>query len=147
MQSLQRVHTFKTIASTTTKHLSERFCHVIATHTCLCPSTTAIFPSSVATRIRSSQHGPYGGGYWSWCIYYLKRFDSWLLPLLLYSRMYVLVFIIIISGFADGLLYTFRKLSFKPNLRGKYCALVSLSSTHFQCAAKELLRKTQPKKV
>ena len=72
MQSLQRVHTFKTIASTT-DHFPKRVCLVIASDTCPYYSATTAVLSSVTKGIRSSQHGPYGCWYWCWCCIYLRR--------------------------------------------------------------------------
>ena len=76
MQSLQRVHPFKTIIASTTKHFPKRVCHVIAIIACdTCFYHSTAVPSSVSvttTGIRSSQRGPYGGGYWSWCVHLKK---------------------------------------------------------------------------
>ena len=75
MQSLQRVHTFETIASTT-NHFPKCVCLVIACDTCPYYSATTAVLSSVTKGIRSSQHGQYGWygcGYWCWCCIYLRR--------------------------------------------------------------------------
>lgn len=131
MQSLQRVHPFKTIIASTTKHFPKRVCHVIAIIACdTCFYHSTAVPSSVSvttTGIRSSQRGPYGGGYWSWCVHLKKSIIR------LYSLVLIIIFsrctshdfvITIFFSSLQGLLlllYKSHLLFFLHKLRGKYC--------------------------
>ena len=133
MQSLQRVHSFKTIIASTTKHFSKRICHVIAIiacDTCFYHSTAVPSPVSVTTTgIRSSQRGPYGGGYWSWCVHLKKSIIRLYYSICSYYYILSLYipwfrnnnFFSSLQGLLLLLLYKSHLLFFLHKIRGKYC--------------------------